>query len=297
MCRGTSPLSSLSVIASTDWNEWVGIGTLALAGVTLLLAVVSAVSVRVAARTAADTKKLAQTAEDEVRKIGEQIDLQRDEVAAIQAQAEATARQVASAQTALDAAVRPVMVDVPAGSEGTDLVIYDPELGGFTANSQAEVALPSSMVEVVPRGDEKMLYVSVPFRNAGPGIAIATVRPVLTWDETGDSHIGRLTQAVVPPGERTRARFRLRTFERDDPNKDLRQVRASLAILGTGGGGFGAFHVDVEYLNVRGTERFRSRVDIAQVEEAGQWVYRVLRFHLFEGDAELPAVSSEIAAP
>jgi hypothetical protein len=69
------------VLAATDWNEWVGIGTLALAGVTFLLAAVSAWGVRVASQSARDTRRLAATSEEEVRAILQQADAAREEVA------------------------------------------------------------------------------------------------------------------------------------------------------------------------------------------------------------------------
>jgi hypothetical protein len=286
------------MLASTDWNEWVGLGTLALAGVTVLLAVVSAVGVWVAAKSGRDTRRLAATAEEEVRKIGEQIDVQRDEVAAVKEQARASVRQVEFAEATLDTTLRPVLVDVPSSNQGADLLIYNPPVGdGFAAPPSGTRLAAGWEIEVAQRDDEQVLYVSVPLRNAGPGIAVATSRPVLTWDDTGDSHLGRLSLAVVPPGERTRARFELRLYDQDAPNQDGRQIRAVHAILGTGGRGFGAFFVEASYVNIRGSGAFRSRVEIAQVEEAGQWIYRPLRLHLYEGDAASPAVSSEIAAP
>src|SRR5438874_5974703 len=89
------------MLAAIDWNEWVAIGTLTLAAVTVVLAFVSAAGVIVARDAAYDTRRLAETAEQEVRAVLEQ--------------AESSRGQAAVAQAGLTASIQPILGHVPVG--------------------------------------------------------------------------------------------------------------------------------------------------------------------------------------
>jgi hypothetical protein len=281
------------VIAGTDWNEWVGIGTLALAVATAILAFVSAAGVRVAARAGKDTRSLAETSEQEVRVLGEQIGIQREEVDAVLAQAEASRLQVETSQAALRATVRPILVNVPFGSIAPREPVQDGVRIG-PGDDQFALVAPFA-IHVAQSNEGPSLYVSVPARNVGTGVAIVQDAAILSndlrarWD-------GTATVSVVPPGERTRATFRFPAVLHGDPLADERAVRIHNDMLGQDSG-VRRFVVDIVYSDISGEQPTRSRFEIASIssrEQPPNW--RVLKVHLFRDDGAEPFVSSGIGA-
>ena len=265
------------MLAATNWNEWVGIGTLALAGVTVLLAAVSASGVWVAARSARDTRRLAQTSEKEVVVLSQQVEVQRLEV-------EAVTRQAEAAQAALRSSARPVLVDVPYGQTGEPAQDYV-QIG---ANNQ--VGLSPWMLSVeLSEQPLPAYYVAVPVRNTGPGIALM-VETALRVDPDDEPILGRLTKAVVPPGERTRALFIIPGLQ-----DERRFARAEAAILGNNGSGRRHFLVDYSYGDIDGGQYTRTRFEVASVTPLGTTAsWRVLRVLLFSGDDGEPFALSAL---
>jgi hypothetical protein len=79
---------SVHLTTSASWSDPIALATFALALVTVCAVVV-------AARSARDTRRLAENAEEEVKALREQIDVQRDEVAAVASQVKVQERQLA----------------------------------------------------------------------------------------------------------------------------------------------------------------------------------------------------------
>jgi hypothetical protein len=170
------------MLAAIDWNEWVAIGTLTLAAVTVVLAFVSAAGVIVARDAAKDTRRLAETAEQEVRAVLEQ--------------ANATRRQAGVAQATLSASVQPLLGHVPLGE-------FDDK------NPEAEIGA------VNVKGDDRYFWISIPVRNVGAGVAVIQGAK-LAPDISAPSGRG-ITATMVPVGELTRCWF---VFERGS-DRDL----------------------------------------------------------------------------
>lgn len=158
--------------AYADWG--VAIGTFALALATVVLA----------GQARSEAKKVAQQAETSAE------------------QARISAEQVRISRAALEAQVQPVLIDVEPGSapEGAQhLIYYEPG----DADGARNVGLADVHVDVLNNGH---FICSVPFRNAGAGLAFLK-DPLLTHPGRAGDLMGQLTKEVVPPGEQTRAVF------------------------------------------------------------------------------------------
>jgi hypothetical protein len=170
-------------LAATNWDEWVAVGTLALAGTTVLLAIGSSVGVWVQAKMARETTRLVEAAERELL--------------AVLAQSEATSQQAAVAQAALDASVQPMLGPVPVGE-------FD------EADAEADRG------EVRWRFSDDYLLISVPFRNVGSGVALVTSARISDRDGKMFERAQEVGQTAIPPGESTRVFFSLRVPENND---------------------------------------------------------------------------------
>lgn len=154
------------MLAGTNWNEWVGVGTLALAFSTLILAFVTAAGVRVANRSAKETRQLAETAETEAR--------------AVLDQAAATREQAEAARMTVLASIQPLLGPAPVGVDDAD---PDADIG-----------------DVKIRVHEPNMLVSLPLRNVGTGVALIT-RAVLEADDVPRRHrlYARSEEVPEPP--------------------------------------------------------------------------------------------------
>jgi hypothetical protein len=108
-----------------------------------------------------------------------------------------SATQVGISQAALEAQVRPMLIDVPPGSDEQELVRYGPDCQRNVPRDDVHVA----------ETENGLFLCSVPLRNAGGGLAIIKLAPWLTHPSYAGDLSGRLTTQLVPPGETTRALF------------------------------------------------------------------------------------------
>ncbi len=241
-----------------------------LAVATFFLALVSCASVVVSARAARDTRKLAQTAEDEVAALREQIAVEQQEVGAVLEQATIARDQVALSRESIETQIRPLLVDVPPQDEnGVEQIIY--ENGPEDVIRQFR-SLPHYL------GDNKFVHLSVPFRNIGSGAAfIQDVR--LRFHEGGGSWKGRASSGIVAAGELVRTKFSVPTMEASNPNA----IQASAALLGRTGSGMRRVIVELFYVDSRGGQGLRSQAYVAADPRTGAW--EVLRVDLLEPGA------------
>lgn len=248
------------------WDAWVAIGTVMLAGATAWLAW----STR---RSARDTRRLAGTTEEEVKAVRDQVELTREEVEAVKEQAEAAREQVAVSSRAVAAGVRPVLIAVPEFRDlqpGTGYLLEPLERVDYVDGTHADgIAVSSVDVHESP----EKLYVSVPLRNAGEGIAFVEASG-FRWAE-GGSFSGLASSRDVPPGERTRLRF---TQERSlEGVPDVAQLET-----------YGTFSVEVSYADLAGG-KWTTRLDVHREERTGRWFAR--QTHV-GAQGEEPGVSS-----
>jgi hypothetical protein len=207
------------------WNALVAIGTLALAGATGLLALITKRAVEQSRRQIDLSAREVTAVEKQTDALTKQIDLSAQEVEAVQAQtemlleqtnalreqADATKRQVAISSASLEAAARPVLVGIapsPATSGQREDVPYT---AGFTVNVEVE--------RIHYEATADMIFCSVPLRNVGAGVAfVQRVTIQRGYRE------GRVSHAVVPPGALTRARFALARKGSDGRPTDINEI-------------------------------------------------------------------------
>jgi hypothetical protein len=153
------------------WDAWVALGTLALAAATYYLA-------------------------RETRKLGQ---FTQREVAAAEEQARAAVQEVDIARRAFESSTQPVIVDMPADPSAlVEDVVY----------TDATTSVGATAVDVLDSEDH--LFVSVPLRNVGPGIAVVESARLRTEDNEWE---GQPSVQFVAPWEHTRLRFSLRKQE------------------------------------------------------------------------------------
>jgi hypothetical protein len=221
------------MLGAIDWNEWVAIGTLTLAAVTVVLAFVSAAGVIVARDAARDTRRLAETAEQEARAVLEQ--------------AEATRSQAAIAQATLSASVQPLLGHVPLGEFDED-------------NPEAEIGA------VKVKGDNRHLWISIPVRNVGSGVAVIQEAKLAPGSRV---RFGQgISSTMVPVGELTRCWFAIDRRSNSDLIETLDQ---------------GGLWLQVFYTGAAGGQSYRTE---ALVEEASHNTFEVTRVRLYRGEED-----------
>lgn len=159
------------MLAGTNWSEWVGIGTLALAGVTLL-------AVLVGIATALSTKR-----------------------AASAAQSSADADRLS-----LEASIRPLLIHAKLARRGRTSSSADFESVAFPG--QAPEQVPIGGVGVFSRSPT-LMEITVPVRNVGRGAALISDRP--EFRQVGREWLGDRGDPfdiVIPEHESTRIQFR-----------------------------------------------------------------------------------------
>jgi hypothetical protein len=164
----------------------------------------------------------------------------------------ASTSAVGLALTAIEADVRPALVAVPAGD--------------FTASRRPDykVRVPGTATDR-PSGDRATIYaqnvddlvfVSVPLRNAGVGIAFVLPAPTLIFQGRHTNVGGEITARHVPPGEFTRALFAIPAGG-DRPSLDALTTRDG-------------FSVEVEYVDLAGAV-WLTRLDWKPLAAPEQW--------------------------
>jgi hypothetical protein len=206
------------MLATSSWDKWVALGTLALASVTVILAAISAVGVWVAARSARDTRLLARTS-----------------------------------RAALDASIQPLLAPVPVGE-------FDAE------KPDADVG------QVIVKGDGESLFLAVPLRNVGTGVALI-YRTYITISDGIDWLDGKASHIAVPVGEQTRVYF--------DISRQYR--REYIEALGD------ALWVVVMYMDAGGEQQMRTR---AVVHETSHHVFEVTRVYVHRGEDEASFITA-----
>jgi hypothetical protein len=136
----------------------------------------------------------------------------------------ATAAQVKLSRRALEGSVRPLLVDIPIGEDDAE-----PD---------------------VVSDDEGAVEIEARLRNGGTGLATIVGGPTLAWDAFPPVWGGVAQQLVVLPGETVRLTFR-RSF-------GSAQSANEVALAATN------FAFDVEYADVNGKQRTRTRAFVVQ---------------------------------
>ena len=177
------------------------------------------------------------------------------------------ASQTATGRETLRASLRPMLVDVPAGSAPVEEKVHFADGRTITMRRDWVYVNPE-----VPAGGH--LKCSVPFRNVGPGPAVITGCGV----KFGDGSIGwgaDLSSALVQPQEIVRVTSTVPTDRRElEPYfEELRQQ----------------WTMEVSYLNVGGGDRLRS---VAFIHERPGGVWRVRQWAVYEGTSTEPFVMS-----
>jgi hypothetical protein len=161
-----------AVILAVDWTA---VGTLALAGITLVLAIAAMWSARAASRAATAAETAASAA-------ARQADLESE--------------QLRLTEVAFNASIQPLLVDIP-----NDYPQEPRERVTFA--SGATQSLAPHQVSVIPRSGEaepQYLCLSVALRNVGPAAAVM-VACGLFAGELHPTWPGDFNKTIVTPGE------------------------------------------------------------------------------------------------
>jgi hypothetical protein len=230
-----------------DWSGWealVAIGTLFLAGATF--------------RLARSTRDLAEETTDEVQHSKRQVDAALEQVRVAQEQAttaeaalESARRQTEIAQLTLNAQIKPVLVDVPP-------IPTIPDQVGFPGKSPVQ----KSQGAVIVNASNHEVLISVPFRNAGAGLAIVQAVGIRSRTDIGTpGHLIRPTH--LAPGEHGRVGFRAQ------PGSAA--FRPLLDVIDDEQD----FSVEMGYTDLAGQQYERSILDLYHVEGLGWGIRQV----------------------
>jgi hypothetical protein len=218
-----------SVLAAWDWAAisavGVAVGTLALAVATFVLA----------------------------KQTGQVVATNKELVGAAQGQTRA-------AQGALDAQTAPLLSSMPPG--------LDREPDTFDASTgEAKGWRDAGTVSVRKHdsGDDGSIFLSVPFRNVGNGVAtIGEVQFVLSG---GTAYVGHAASLAVSPGERTRAILQ--------PTRSKSSWQEASVMLADKS----SFAVTIGYADAAGRLRGAVRLDVHhRAERLKPWFVRQVHF-------------------
>lgn len=242
----TAPLFSVLAVSEVSRdNLWsveglVALGTLALAAGTSFLALSTRSTARSTERLANETRRLVGLTESEVEAVREDVSVSR---------------------ATHEGNVRPVLVNVPFGRLRP--------LWGATARvpGTGEVVPAVDPAEVIVVEVSGRLFVSVPLRNAGAGIAFLQNTqfdlndPRVTW-------LGQVSTAALPPGEAMRISLSLLTeWPEGEPSRRApTPVLPTLAALTDRS----LFSVSVHYSDLAGNV-WSSRLNLSLAEPAHVW--------------------------
>jgi hypothetical protein len=228
------------------WEALVALGTLGLAVGTFVLALA--------------TRRLAVSTDKEVKAVGDELDLSRQTLAAVQEQAAAARDEVETSRLAAEATIRPVLV----GARTAKAV--RPDIGDVQT-AYEPVAWPgTNETRNIPIGtataweDANTIYISVPLRNVGPGVALLRANALTLGDHrvSGVPSLG-----VVGPGETTRVQFNV--ARADDRSVALTEQS-------------GSFSIEVAYTDAAGGQMSLTRADL-QFDRAGLWYVSQVFLH------------------
>ncbi|TML59893.1 MAG: hypothetical protein E6G22_12150 [Actinobacteria bacterium] len=166
---------------------------------------------------ASQTKSLARLTRQEVKTVGEEIDVSRKSLKAVQDQAESARAQARFSQMALESTFRPVLISIPPNWHGFQPGVK--EVFAYEPNAEPVQIDPSRGHAIDWRVKAERIFVSVPVRNVGPGVAFIT----------GTEFTGKLATrtkgswkgGIVPPKESARVLFVLTSeVEQRLPRRD-----------------------------------------------------------------------------
>jgi hypothetical protein len=245
----------------SDWRGWealVAIGTLFLAGATFRLA-------RATRDLARETAEEVQHSKRQVDAALEQVRVAQEQAATAAAALESARKQTEIAQLTLDAQIKPVLVDVQ-----PNLTI--PDQVGFPGKSPVQ----RSQGAVVVKTSNHEVLISVPFRNAGVGLAIVRAVGIRSRTEIGTpGHLIRPTN--VAPGEHGRVGFRAQ-----DGSAAFRPL---LDVIDDQQD----FSVEIGYTDLAGQQYERSILDLYYVDGQG---YGIRQVHHQKPGADEPFAAS-----
>jgi hypothetical protein len=239
-----------SELAPVAWDSlWTIEGLVSLG--TILLAAATAILAWRTSSMAGKTAQLAELTEKELGAILEQVQVSRE-------QAEIARQEVAVSRSAFEGTVRPVLVGVPRD-------LYMTEAGRrskFFTGGDERVEVPGTSAErrfadpatVFAEAAGEQTFVSVPFRNAGAGIAFIRGGWFL-WTEPDDMRAGEWSAAAVPTDEIVRVSFSLAY---DEGGPTIEQLN-----------GYGTFSILAHYSDLAGNI-WSSRLDVNR-DVGGHW--------------------------
>jgi hypothetical protein len=262
-----SSIAMLSSIVSAapsswefGWEALVAIGTLALALVTAALAW--------------STRNLAAKTATEVEHSGRLVEASQRQVAASQEQARiaqealaASLDQTRISQMTLDAQIKPVLVDVPPRPDIEERIAYP-----------QRTSINGWQGEMVVRARSDEVLISMPFRNAGSGLAMIRGVGLSPRTEIGSPAVV-IQPANVAAGERGRISFRaVPGSVAFRPLLDAMDDQAPFAI-------------EVDYTDLAGQQTTISRFDI-YYDQKREAPWQVRQVHLQEPAATEPYAGS-----
>jgi hypothetical protein len=243
------------------WEALVAIGTLALALATVGLAW--------------STRNLASETAEEVSHSKQQVDAALEQVRVTQAQAKTAQRALDAArdqtrisQLTLDAQIRPVLIDVPLDLATEEQLFYP--------NREAPVRGNRGGVHALASDEEVMI--SMPFRNAGAGLAMVRGIGMRLTVATPTAPV-MIQPANVPAGEYGRVSFRATPGE------------AAFAPLGQAIRARSNLSIEVAYSDLAGQQYTVTRFDVYfRARAHTNWEVRQL--HLHEPGSDEPFAGS-----
>lgn len=120
------------------------------------------------------------------------VQIAREQVAAAQDQVDVSEEQANAAIEALRLSIQPLLADVPMGTSTTGRQVVS-----FPHRAETERVDDGGKVLILDEAEAKFLYVSVPLRNIGNGVAVVTSGGY--FREAAQSVVA-FSQSLVPPG-------------------------------------------------------------------------------------------------
>jgi hypothetical protein len=257
------------------WEALVAIGTLALAGATAWLAFKTAGLADTTAQEVEHSRQQVETMKEQVAGTQRQVDASLEQVRATQEQARtaqdtlaAAREQTGISRLTLEAQIRPVLIDVRP----------DPDRPETTAYPGRDVPVNHYKGAALVWAPEGEVLISVPFRNAGAGLAMIRGVDLAFRTKIGTPSV-MLQPANVARGEYGRVSFR--SIPGDAGYQPLRDAIATEQ----------DFSVVVGYTDLAGQQHTLSRFDI-YFHPRESWEWEVRQVHLQNQTADAPFASS-----
>jgi outer membrane murein-binding lipoprotein Lpp len=268
-----TPLTWHSLFHTTEGIA--SFGTIALAAVTLILALGTLLVARGTNDNVAETRRLGESTNQtatETRNLAAATtrlaELTETEVKAVAEQAEAARQEVEVSRLALQANIKPRLLNVPWTRDGETRVKFEhPKLSSYTHPAPPDLTSTT---------------IYVPLRNIGPGIAF--IKDVtMYWNELGAlrnpvPYLGTSAAKVLPAGETMIARFQFA-----DPLNSARAVKISKDAK--------VFWVEVSYTDTADEQQERVRLTLG-LNDRDEWV--VTKVGYYQNDEPAPYVESEV---